>query len=214
MVGRATEKDWEWVRLSCGRIEGFGDGEELVDGVPVTRGAGSCEDAIEKSGRELGTSDAVRKVNIEFPALNMEFFGTGIFLKDHSESVLRWMRCKKAHKKFGWFDVGAFGEGIVVDDAAEIGGGAKQNRGAEAEFALEGLFDFRGQAGQVGFIGVKDNVAALDVRLDAAEFQGSAQGAQSFHFDDAVAADVYAAKEADDGGWRHWDTGAASIVSR
>lgn len=102
--------------------------------------------------------------------MKVDFFAAGILFVDELQSIFRWVRAEEADEEFGRFDAGAFGEGICSDDSAEIGGGAQHDGGAEAEFTLEGFFDFLGQSFQVGFVGMEDDVAALDVGLNIAEF--------------------------------------------
>jgi hypothetical protein len=62
---------------------------------------------------------------------------------------------------------------------------------------FNGVLDAFGKLRQVFFAAAKDDVAALDIGLRVLQFQRHAQSFERVHLDQVVAADVDAAKHAD-----------------
>jgi len=68
------------------------------------------------------------------------------------------------------------GERVVVDDPGEVGRGAEDGRGADAEFVRDGGFEvYRRDSA------TKDDIAALDVGADVAQTERGAEPAEIFH---------------------------------
>jgi hypothetical protein len=68
-------------------FEGFGKFEELGDRVPVAAGKGKVEDFFEAGPGKIRPRLAVGEINVEFVALDVEFFGSNVHGK---ELFARW----------------------------------------------------------------------------------------------------------------------------
>jgi len=179
-------------------VKGLRELEEFSDRVPIAAGKARAEDLFDAAPGEFGTRLTVGKVDVELAADDMKFFGRDVHLQEslarrHSQLVL-----EENDGEFTGVDSLSLGEGIARDYLSHFWNGAEKNFRAKSALAADGSLNLASESAQIAFLGTEDYVATLQVRVNAGEFQASAECTEVVHPDFVMPADVDAAKHADE----------------
>jgi hypothetical protein len=160
------------------------------------------ESSINQGKGQLRFADSVRKINIEFAAVDVQFLGIGLDL----EKVLAGFRTRiagqKKDKQFAGFDIAALGEGVAGNHLAQIGSATEDDLRTKTEFAFDLRRNAFAKPREILFLSFENNVAALHICLWILQLQGLTKGSKNVHLDLVVSTNVDPAKHANDDGHR------------
>src|ERR1700722_17839123 len=188
------------------RFHIFGDFQHFGDAVPVAGGALDFWGFGDEWPVQFGAAGAVGEVDVGFAAFDEEFFGVAFDGSSLFAGGFAGVGGEKCDQQLARVDVFALGEPVPCDDVAEILGASKNDVSLKSKFLVDGGFEIFAEFVEVTLVGCEDDVAALDVGLRIAEFEGCEEFLQIVHFDAVVAANVDAAEHADDDGHSGDDT--------
>jgi hypothetical protein len=181
-------------------FERFRNLQHFAHAIPIPPGERSIHNLLKTGPRKLALAHAVPEIDIEFVAMEMQFFAARVELQKTFACLFGGFGSKKGDKQSGGINPVPAGERISDDNPAHFGGGTQNHVGAEAEFALDGLLNPLRKAQQIFLVGEKDHVAALNESLGRFEFKRFVKRAERLHLDFVVAADIDAAQHGNDRG--------------
>lgn len=131
---------------------------------------------------------------------DVKFLGSDIHLEERlARGSIRFL-FQKNDGEFTRFNSLSFCKRISRDDFAHLGDGMEEDAWAEPTLAIDARLQFVGENGGVALAGMKEDVAALQVRFDAGQLQAFAKRTKVVHFDFVVAADIHATQQANQDG--------------
>src|SRR6266853_2158974 len=115
-------------------FEVFCNFQHFGDGVPVAAGAGCVQDFVDARPGELGLTNAVREISVEFAADGVEFFGREFLFTENFAGGIAGIAGQESDQELGGVNVWLFCERIVLDDRAQVVGSAQNDFRTTSKF--------------------------------------------------------------------------------